>query len=467
MFNNRKHLLTLLLGVFLLVGVAGYTTASEVIPLKTLFGEQSQSTGWEKLQEVIDIIQKRYVDRVDIDKVIDGAVAGAVRSLGDPYSDYFTPREWQDFIIRARGNYSGVGLTIGVKDKYIIVIAPVKGSPAARAGIKAGDRILKVDGKEMYDVSSDKAAEMIRGAAGTQVILTILPASGGNPVDHVLTRENIIMTSVEHRMVADNVGYIELSQFGDNAFIETKAALESLKENGARAFILDLRGNPGGLLDECVRIAELFVPEGPIVSVVDKDGKKDIKSSSSTGLGLPLVVLVDGGSASASEIVAGAVQDRKVGTIIGTKTFGKGLVQTLLNLREGSGLRLTTARYYTPSGRSIHGTGIEPDIIVKSLDQSGYEPLKISRNLGRMSIGLDVLALQQRLNHLGYKLEEDGIYGPATAGAVVSFQRANGFLATGTADSRTIAKVNEALSKAAHDDDPQLKMAIDVIRTKM
>ncbi len=463
MFDKRRGLVGALLAVVLF---AGLSLTAELNPVRA-FLAGTQLTGWDKLQGVIEVINERYVDKVDLNKVIEGAIAGAVRSLEDPYSDYLGPSDWQEFVIRARGNYSGVGLTIGVKDKYVTVIAPVKGSPAARAGIKAGDRIVRVDGKEVYDVPSDKAADMIRGPAGTQVILTIIPAEGGQPKDYTLTRENIVLPSVESKMIDGNIGYIQISQFGENCSSDVKEALDQLRGAGAKGIVLDLRGNPGGMLDEAVNVSQLFVPEGPIVSVVDRDGQKDTRVSQSTGLGMPLVVLVDGGSASASEIVAGAVQDRRVGTLVGTKTFGKGSVQTLINLRDGSGMRLTTAKYLTPSGRSIHGVGIDPDIVVKPSDHARFEPLKPDRTLKSMTIGLDVLFLQQRLNIIGYRLTEDGIYGGATQEAVRDFQKSHRLKVTGEVDGATVEALNKALAEAGLEDDPQLDAAVKVLRSRI
>jgi carboxyl-terminal processing protease len=444
--------------------VAAGFAAVGAVPFRTAAGAQPE--GWDKLQAVIEIIRNRFVDPVDVNKILEGAISGAVRSLGDPYSDYVGPEEWEDFMIRARGNYSGVGLTIGVRDKFITVIAPVKGSPADRAGIKSGDRIVKVNGVELIDVSSDKAAEMIRGPVGTQVILTVFPAEGGALRDYVLTRENIVFPFIEKRMIGDDIGYIQISQFMEGSARETMLALGELRSKGAKGIILDLRGNPGGILDEAVQMAELFVPEGPIVSVVDREGNRDTRVSESKGLDIPLVVLVDGGSASASEIVAGAVQDRNAGTVVGTKTFGKGCVQTLINLRDGSGVRLTTAKYYTPAGRTIHGVGIEPDIVVRPADREEVGDLELHRTLRVMLIGLDVQALQHRLNLLGAGLEEDGIYGKLTRAAVVGFQDSHGLKPSGEADAATVAALNEAVAEIGRKD-PQLEAAVGVLRGKM
>ncbi|HHV79198.1 MAG TPA: S41 family peptidase [Firmicutes bacterium] len=320
--------------------------------------------GIEKLRRVISEVSSRYVTDVDPSVLYEGALYGVVRALGDPYSDYYNTEQWKELLTSTTGSYTGVGLYIGVEDKYITVIAPIKGSPADRAGLRPGDKILKVDDRDVTGMPSDVVANLIKGKAGTRVNL-LIGRGGTQPFSVVLLRENINVPSAEGKMLENDIGYLQLIHFNENAYSETKRELDMLIKGGAKGIILDLRGNPGGLLDQSVRIAELFVPRGVVVSVVDKAGGKQVYESKSEGLKLPLVTLVDKGSASASEILAGAIKDRGVGPLVGTRTFGKGSVQTLVDLPDGSGLKLTTAKYYTPKGVSINGTGIEPDVLVE------------------------------------------------------------------------------------------------------
>lgn len=332
--------------------------------------------GIEKLKEVVRNISARYVSNVDASVLYEGALYGAVRALGDPYSDYYNAEQWKELLSSASGTYTGVGLYIGVDGKYITVIAPIKGSPADRAGIRTGDKILKVDDKDVTGMPSDAVVNLIKGKAGTRVTLWI-SRDNGPPFSVTLVREYINIPSAEGKMLEDDIGYIQLIHFNENAYKETKRELDALLKAGAKGIILDLRGNPGGLLDQCVRIAELFVPKGVIVSVVDREGRKEVYESRSDGLKLPLVTLVDRGSASASEILAGAIRDRGVGPLVGTRTFGKGSVQTLIDLPDGSGIKLTTARYFTPNGTSINGTGIQPDVVVEATDKPGQPDVQL------------------------------------------------------------------------------------------
>ncbi|MGB9866367.1 MAG: S41 family peptidase [Bacillota bacterium] len=326
--------------------------------------------GIEKLKEVVNSVARKYVSNVDPSVLYEGALYGAVRALGDPYSDYYNAEQWRELLSSASGTYTGVGLYIGVDGQYITVIAPIKGSPADRAGIRTGDKILKVDDKDVTGMPSDVVVNLIKGKAGTRVTLWI-SRDNGPPFSVTLVREYINIPSAEGKMLEGDIGYIQLIHFNENAYKETKRELDALLQAGAKGIILDLRGNPGGLLDQCVKIAELFVPKGVIVSVVDREGRKEVYESRSEGLKLPLVTLVDKGSASASEILAGAIRDRGVGPLVGTRTFGKGSVQTLIDLPDGSGIKLTTAKYYTPSGSSINGTGIQPDVVVEAPQEPG------------------------------------------------------------------------------------------------
>lgn len=309
------------------------------------------------------IINSEYVQAIAAKDLFDGAVKGMVEALKDQHSAYLDKDAMSTFMMHTEGEYGGVGIYLGQKNKELLVIAPMDGTPAERAGVKSGDRIMKIDGISTIDMDSDVAANKIRGKAGTVVKLTLL--RGKETTELELKREIIEIKTVAGKMLADKVAYIRITAFNENTGAAFDKEWKKLEADGARAFVLDLRENPGGLLTECVDVAKHFIPKGPIVTVVNRSGSKEEYDSDLINQRFPLAVLVDGGSASASEIIAGAVQDTKSGTLIGEKTYGKGSVQTISRLGDGTGIKLTIAKYATPLNRFIDGKGIEPDIKVK------------------------------------------------------------------------------------------------------
>lgn len=334
-----------------------------------------QRTPFLKVYEVVQVLDQTYYKDFDKSEILEGAPRGVVSALGDPYTAYMTEKEWIEFSISTTGEYSGIGITIGVRDGQVTIIAPMKGTPAESAGLKANDIILSVDGK---DVSSmDEAAALIRGPAGTEVEITVF--RNGETLDFVVMRENIVVPAVNYGMKEDNIGYIELINFSENAHTEVATALKDLKTQGAQAIVLDLRYNGGGLLDSCINIANLFLPRGTVVTISGRKFEETSFGSTGPGLGMPLCVLVNEGTASASEILAGAIQDYEVGTLIGKTTFGKGLVQNSFKLKDGSYVKVTIAEYFTPKGRSIHGVGLEPDIVIEGDDEQLAKALEIAK----------------------------------------------------------------------------------------
>jgi carboxyl-terminal processing protease len=309
---------------------------------------------------IVNLVDQNFYKPVDRVKALEGAARGVVASVSDPYSVFMNKLEWENFNVRTSGAYSGIGITIGVKDNRIQMAQPMKGTPAEEAGLLANDVIVKVDGKLIY--TSDEAASLIRGPAGTKVILTIM--RGTASFDVTLTRREIIIPASTHSMMEKNVGYIELVSFNEHSAAETSKAVQDLKNQGAKVIILDLRYNGGGYVEQCRLIAEMFVPKGVLTTLKYKSQPDELYQTKGNGLGLPLFVLVNKGTASASEILAGAIQDRKSGTLIGDGTFGKGLVQGAFFLKDGSVVKVTTAEYLTPSGRAINGAGLEPDVKV-------------------------------------------------------------------------------------------------------
>lgn len=335
----------------------------------------TQFTPVGKVISIIRLLDQTYYQDFDHAEILEGAARGVVAALGDPYTVYMTQEEWYEFYIRTSGEYSGIGVTITEKDGGVCIVSPMKGTPAEAAGLQVNDFILKVDGKPVS--SGDEAAALIRGPAGTEVVLTIY--RDGDTFDVTIVREDITIPAVDYSMMDDGIGYIELITFNESSALAMTEAMLALDSQGAKAIILDLRYNGGGLLDRCIDIARLFVPEGTVVTIKGKSFEETTYVSQGPGIDKPLFVLVNGGTASASEILAGAIQDYQVGTLIGTTTFGKGLVQNSFKLKDGSVVKVTIAEYFTPSGRSINGVGIEPDIIVEGDDAQLAKAVELAR----------------------------------------------------------------------------------------
>ena len=310
-----------------------------------------------------------YDGEIDDEKLLEGAMKGMANAVGDPYTVYMDKEEFNKFMESSQGSFYGIGAQLGVRDNNIIIIAPVEGSPAEQAGLKAGDIILKVDDYEVTDLNTEAVVSRVRGNQGEPVTLTIKREGIEEPFEVTIVRAEIKTESVKGEIIEDGIGYIQISTFSDEEVSDKfTEKLNELKNEGMKKLILDLRGNPGGYLNECVKIASNFIPEGEVVTyTIDKYNKKVVSNSiGGDAIGVPLVVLVDGGSASASEVVTGALRDHGAAITIGTTTFGKGIVQQLKVLpNDMGGLKVTTSKYYTPNGENIHGTGITPDITVE------------------------------------------------------------------------------------------------------
>jgi carboxyl-terminal processing protease len=317
--------------------------------------------------DVIELVQREYVDEVDSQELIQKAIQGMVQSL-DPHSSLLPKEAFEDLQIDTKGKFTGIGIHITLQDGFVTVISPIEDTPAYRAGIEAGDRIIKVDGKRVKDLRG--AVDMMRGPKGTEVEVTVMREGVKEPITFDLVRDVIPVQSVKYLLLKSGYGYARVSNFTGNTTRDLEAALEKLESDGEnlKGLVLDLRNNGGGLLNQAIQVSDLFLESGQILSIKGRY-KKNTKiynaAVSDTPRTYPMIVLINGGSASASEIVAGALQDQKRALILGTPSFGKGSVQTVETLRDGSGLKLTIARYYTPSGRSIQAKGIEPDIFLK------------------------------------------------------------------------------------------------------
>ncbi len=323
------------------------------------------------LSDALSIVQKNYVEEPDSQELVRGAIKGMLTSL-DPHSSFMSPDMYKEMQIDTQGEFQGIGITIGIRDGILTVIAPIDDTPAYRAGIQAGDKIVMIEDQTTKDMTLMEAVKIMRGPKGTDVTITIAREGAPKPFKVTITRDVIPLHSIKTKDIDPAIGYVRITQFQKKTSSEFTDALAKIHEEKGDTFkglILDLRNNPGGLLIAAIEVADVFIDSGAIVTTKGRLKNQNFSynaKSKGTEPEYPMVVLVNGGSASASEIVAGAMQDYKKAILIGTTTFGKGSVQTIYRLGDGAGMRVTTARYYTPSGRSIQATGIEPDIIVRN-----------------------------------------------------------------------------------------------------
>lgn len=330
------------------------------------------------LAEVLEHIREEYVDELSDKELIEAAIRGMMADL-DPHSAYLDREQFNEVRISTSGEYSGIGLEVTLDKGIVRVVTPIEGAPAARAGIQAGDRILSIDGKPVASDNLDDTIDRMRGATGTTVHLTIARDGEAEPLAFVLERESVQLQSVRRALLEDQIGYVRIAHFSERTPRDVERAIAALKKEGGElnGLVLDLRNNPGGVLEAAVGVADLFLQEGLIVSAVGRAADAEFAMEATPGDVLddaPLVVLVNRGSASASEIVAGALRDHERATLVGQKTYGKGSVQTVMPLSNGQALKLTTSRYFTPSGASIHKKGIVPDRTISEEELNAAQP---------------------------------------------------------------------------------------------
>ncbi|WP_369793085.1 S41 family peptidase [Thermopetrobacter sp. TC1] len=319
--------------------------------------------------DVFDRVRANYVEKPDEEKLVEAAINGMLQSL-DPHSSYLNPKNFRDMQVQTRGEFGGLGIEVTMENGVIKVVSPIDDTPAARAGIMAGDYIIKIDGKSVQGMTLNQAVEKMRGKVGTPITITVLRKGRKKPFDVKIIRDIIRIKSVKHSIEGGDIGYIRITSFNEQTGPGLEEAIKDIKKklgDKVKGYIIDLRNNPGGLLDQAIQVADDFLEHGEIVSTRGRTEQERYNATPGDLTdGKPIVVLINGGSASASEIVAGALQDHKRATIIGTRSFGKGSVQTIIPLGpRGGAIRLTTARYYTPKGRSIQAKGIEPDYVIE------------------------------------------------------------------------------------------------------
>jgi len=365
---KKSLLFPFILLTFLVGFIAGQSTNAKK--------EEDEYYYLKLFSEAVKLVKDLYVEEVGIKKLIYGAIDGMVSSL-DPFSDFFTPEEYKEFMSETEGEFGGVGIEITMEKGRPVVVAPIEGTPAWKAGLRPGDIIIAIDGEDTFNMSLMEVVKKIRGKPGTKVKLTILRRGEGKPIEVEIERAIIRVPSVKY-VNYQGIGYIRISQFTNHTSENLEKAIRELKKQGVYGFIIDLRNNPGGLLTEAVKVSDLFVPKGKLI--VYTKGRREgthkyfAEREPIISKEVPLVVLVNKGSASASEIVSGALQDYHIATLVGEKTFGKASVQNLIPLEDGSAIKLTVAYYYTPKGRLIHKKGIEPDVKVE-MDDETWEKL--------------------------------------------------------------------------------------------
>ncbi|REE84530.1 carboxyl-terminal processing protease [Paenibacillus taihuensis] len=426
-----------------------------------------------KLNTVLSLIESKYFREVDRTKVLDGAVNGMMEALGDPYSVYMQKEVARHFSESIEGSFTGIGAGVQLKDGKITVESAIKGSPAERAGVLPNDVLLKVNGESLSGVSLNDAVSKIRGPKGTKVKLVIERAGHSQPLQLTIVRDDIDYETVYAHLRDDGVGVIEIRQFSLNTGDRFAEELAKLEQQHMKALVIDVRGNPGGVLPIVVSVAQPFVPKGePIVQVEDKTGHREKTLSLGTGKSYPVAVLMNKGSASASEVLAGALKEEAHAVLVGEKSFGKGTVQVSYDkaLADGSLVKMTIAKWLTPLGNWVHEKGLTPDVEVLPPDYYTVARLDKTKTLAPDTIDDNTKSLQIMLSGLGYKTDrKDGYYSKVTEQSVEAFQKKAGLPVTGFTDKSTAEKLEQQLVQKIRDEatDTQLQKAVSVLKQKL
>jgi len=425
------------------------------------------------IEFMVDFAQDNYYKDVDKQALIEGAYKGIFDVL-DQHSMYFTPKEYAAFSTDLEGEFSGIGAVITDGPEYVEIVSPIKDTPAFEAGIMPGDKIASIDGKDAKGMSKEEAVMLIRGNVGTTVKLGIIRSGSADVLYISIVRAVIKVETVDYKVLENGIGYIEISQFGDNTNEEFDAAMKSMKEQGVKKLIVDVRNNPGGYLTSAIHISDYFVEKGKEIVRVDyRDESDQIYRAETEKTDMQLVVLVNEGSASASEIFSGTVQQNKTGTIIGNLTYGKGTVQNMVPLTNGGGIKITIAEYLLPNQYHVDKNGVHPDILIHGVDESevtlynSFIPMSEKMSKYRGEISLNVYGAQQRLKFLGYNLEIDGLFGAGTEVAIKDFQKTFGLKSNGVLTIETVRALDEQVAKIMTGElDPQLDKAVEVLLAK-
>lgn len=380
--KNRKWYVVVIVVILLLV-VTNATTFIVANGISIALGdkiivktEDAGTTEYiKKLLYLKDEIQGSYYKDVKEQALLDGAIRGMFEAVGDPYTAYYDGEQFQTYMEQVQGTYVGIGVVVGLnEDNRVTVVSAIEGSPGKKAGLLSGDFIMKVDGDDVTGLNLEQVVSKIKGDAGTSVSLEIERQGSEELIKKEITREEIVLNSVNSMLLEDNIGYITITQFENNTADEFKEHLEKLQSANIEGLIVDVRDNPGGMMDSVVNIVDQLIGESVIVYTEDKAGKKEIMSSKEESkVDLPIVTLINEGSASASEIFAGALQDTGAATVVGSTSFGKGIVQRMSDLGDGTGYKITVSEYFTPNGKNIHGKGIEPDVKVEMPQNARHE----------------------------------------------------------------------------------------------
>jgi len=468
-FKIKKFYFVMLLFV-VVIAAAGITTIAFSFGDEPAVTVNNQRDEFNKLYTAYDTLMDSYYKDLSSDDLVNGAIDGMFTALDDPYSDYMNEEEAASFQQSISSSFEGIGAEIQQLNDSIVVVSPIKGSPAEKAGIKPNDKILTVDGKSLQGMSSSEAVLLIRGEKGTKVELEIERSGASEPLKITITRDTIPIETVYGEMDKDKIAKIQITSFSEHTASELVDILNKYQEDGMKGIVLDLRHNPGGLLEEVKKIAGLFVPDGEVIYQIEhKNGTVEkVTSQNSSNMDIPLVVLIDGGSASASEILAGAVNQSADVPLVGVKSFGKGTVQQAKSFTDGSNIKFTVDKWLTPNGSWIHEKGIEP---THKVELPSYASLTMINPESKLKIGSnseEVKIAQEMLKALGYDIDNtNGYFDESTENATKEFQKKEKLKEDGVITGETTNELMNKLREKIQKSDTQMKKAVEVLKEEM